>query len=147
MRIAHLAMGYADHSPGDLMNQELKDVVVYFNNKFVPLSEAKVGILTHALNYGTGVFEGIRGFWESLREELFIVRPEYHYRRWTGNCKIMLIDLPLEASELVDLTVELIRRNKFQTNLIAAGLLRSINLWQDGSCPSPDNAGQENYAH
>lgn len=33
----------------------------YFRKRIVPLEEAKVGIMTHALNYGTGVFEGIRG--------------------------------------------------------------------------------------
>lgn len=93
------------------------DIVVYFENQFVPLREARVGILTHALHYGTGVFEGIRGYWEKNEEELFLVRPREHYERWRANCGILMIDVPLSASELCDLTVELIRRNRFQANL------------------------------
>ena len=39
--------------------------LAFFNKQFMPLSEAKVGIMTHALNYGTACFEGIRGNWNS----------------------------------------------------------------------------------
>ena len=42
----------------------IRTPIVYFNGRFVPLAEANVNILTHALNYGTGVFEGIRGYWD-----------------------------------------------------------------------------------
>ncbi len=47
------------------------NTIVWFNNKFVPLAEANVNILTHALNYGTGVFEGIRGYFEEKQKDLF----------------------------------------------------------------------------
>jgi branched-chain amino acid aminotransferase len=96
------------------MNQ---DIIVFFEGHFVPFREAKVGILTHGLHYGTGVFEGIRGYWEEREKDLFLVRPEEHYQRWKANCGIMLIDLPLSAPELVELTAELVRRNNFQSNL------------------------------
>jgi branched-chain amino acid aminotransferase len=51
------------------------NTIVWFNNQFVPLAEANVNILTHALNYGTGVFEGIRGYYEEKQQDLFLVRP------------------------------------------------------------------------
>ena len=38
-------------------------MVTYFNNAFVPDEDAKIGVKTHAFNYGTGCFEGIRGYW------------------------------------------------------------------------------------
>jgi branched-chain amino acid aminotransferase len=93
------------------------DIIVFFESNFVPLREAKVGILTHALHYGTGVFEGIRGYWEEGQKELYLVRPQEHYQRWRANCGILLIDLPLKAQELVDLTKDVVRRNHFQSNL------------------------------
>ena len=96
------------------MNQ---DIIVFFGGQFVPLGEAKVSILTHALHYGTGVFEGIRAYWDEADREMFLVRAEEHYHRWKVNCGIMMIDLPLQPPELVDLTAELIFRNNFQTNL------------------------------
>ncbi|MGC4052760.1 MAG: branched-chain amino acid transaminase [Paludibaculum sp.] len=72
-----------------------QDVLIYFNNQFVPLRDANVNILTHGLNYGTGVFEGIRGYWVPEEEELFLVRCEDHYHRWKANCRI-LRDRPAE---------------------------------------------------
>jgi len=94
-----------------------QNVVVYFDNRYVPLGEARVSILTHALHYGTGVFDGIRGYWDDKQQDLFLVRPQDHYQRWKNNCGILRIDVPLTAEELTEITAELIRRNRFQSNL------------------------------
>jgi branched-chain amino acid aminotransferase len=83
----------------------------------VPLGEAKVSILTHALNYGTGVFEGIRGYWDEDEQELFLVRPDEHYQRWLKNCRILRMEGPLSAAQLTGITTELIRRNRLRTNV------------------------------
>jgi branched-chain amino acid aminotransferase len=91
--------------------------IVYFDGRFVPLAEANVNILTHALNYGTGVFEGIRGYWDDALEDLFLVRAAEHYERWRRNCGIIRIHLPLDAQELARLTAEICRRNHFRTNV------------------------------
>ena len=44
----------------------------FFEGNVVPLSAAKVGIMTHALNYGTGCFEGIRGYWVPEDEQVYL---------------------------------------------------------------------------
>ena len=93
------------------------DVIVYFDNQFVPLRDARVSILTHALHYGTGVFEGIRGYWDDAEQELFVVRPLEHYQRWKTNCGILRIKVPQTAEALCDLTLELIQRNRFRTDI------------------------------
>ncbi|MFN0149985.1 MAG: branched-chain amino acid transaminase [bacterium] len=95
----------------------LESVIVYFENKFVPLRDARVGILTHALHYGTGVFEGIRGYWDDENDELFLMRPFDHYARWIANGQILRIAVPHTPAQLCDLTLELIRRNNFHENL------------------------------
>src|ERR1700757_5246190 len=64
------------------------NTIVWFQDRFVRLAEANVNILTHALNYGTGVFEGIRGYYEQHAQELFLVRMPEHYERWKKNCGI-----------------------------------------------------------
>jgi branched-chain amino acid aminotransferase len=94
-----------------------ENVIVYFNNEFVRLSEARVPILTHALHYGTGVFEGIRAYWSARDLEMYLFRPEDHYRRWKANCRILGIEPPPSAAELTEITAELIRRNGFQTDV------------------------------
>jgi branched-chain amino acid aminotransferase len=93
------------------------NLIVYFGGKYIPLHEARVGILTHALHYGTGVFEGIRAHWDRDSEELFVLRPRDHYERWKRNCGILRIDVPLSPAELCAITVELMRKNAFHTNV------------------------------
>ncbi len=93
------------------------NLIVYFGGQYVPMREARVGILTHALHYGTGVFEGIRAYWDEAERELFILRPMEHYERWKQNCGILRIDVPLSPEELCAITAELARRNKLHTDL------------------------------
>jgi branched-chain amino acid aminotransferase len=93
------------------------NLIVYFDGQYMPLGEARVGILTHALHYGTGVFEGIRGYWDEAAKELFVLRPMEHYERWKRNCGILRIAVPRSPAELCDITLELMRRNAFRGNV------------------------------
>ncbi len=86
----------------------------FFQGKFVPIEEAKVSIMTHALNYGTGCFEGIRAYWNQEEKQLYIFRMAEHYERLHRSCHILLMDLPYSVEQLCDLTVELLRREGFK---------------------------------
>ena len=90
------------------------DTIVFFEDRLAPLSEARVGILTHALGFGTGVFEGIRGYWNEPENQLFLMRPREHFERWKQNCGILRIAVPPSAVELSELTADLLRRNGFR---------------------------------
>jgi branched-chain amino acid aminotransferase len=100
-----------------MKTEDYSDVIVYFDNRYVPLREAKISILTHALHYGTGVFDGIRGYWDERQEQLFLLRPMEHFRRWKANSGILRIGIAPDASELCGITTELIRRNRFQSHV------------------------------
>lgn len=100
-----------------MMNPVDPETIVLFDNRLVPFCEARVSILTHALNYGTGVFEGIRGYWDEQRRELFLLRPQAHYQRWKRNCGFLRIGVPKSATELSAITADLIRRNRFQRDV------------------------------
>jgi branched-chain amino acid aminotransferase len=115
------------------------DTIVYFGGKYVPLAEARVGILTHALNYGTGVFEGIRAYWNVDSSELYVFRPQDHYERWKQNCGILRIDVGLSADELCAITVELMRRNRFKTDLYVRPLAYK-SAERIGVCPDDENS-------
>jgi branched-chain amino acid aminotransferase len=93
------------------------DLIVFFRDQFVRLADANVNILTHGLNYGTGVFEGIRGYWDERLQDLMLNRAIEHYDRWKKNCGILRISVPYSAVELSDLTAELCRRNNLRTNI------------------------------
>jgi len=90
---------------------------VYFKGNFVPLEKAKISILTHAFNYGTGVFEGIKGYYNQKQNQLFIFRTEEHLERMKRNCRIIKIYIDKPTENLKELVVELIRRNKFKTDV------------------------------
>ena len=80
----------------------------YFEKQFVPLAEAKIGIMTHAFNYGTGVFEGIRGNWNEKEQQLYLFRIKEHYDRMRRSCRIMRIEFPYSNEELHSLTTRLV---------------------------------------
>jgi branched-chain amino acid aminotransferase len=92
------------------------NLIVYFNGQYMPLHQAHVGILTHALHYGTGVFEGIRAYWDEDQNEIFLLRSAEHYQRWKMNCGILRIAVPLSPEELTGITRELIRINHLQSD-------------------------------
>jgi branched-chain amino acid aminotransferase len=83
----------------------------YFQKKFMPCSEAKVNILTHALHYGTGVFEGIRGNYDREKGITYLYRAEEHYQRLLDSGKIMKIKIPYSVEELCDLTTQLVQKS------------------------------------
>ena len=91
--------------------------LAYFGGKFLPVTEAKVGIMTHALHYGTAVFEGIRGNWNEEAGKVFIFRPTEHYVRFLDGAKILRMNLPMSADELTRLTVELVERLGYRGDL------------------------------
>ncbi len=99
----------------------------YFEGQFVPIHEAKVSIMTHALNYGTGVFEGIRAYWNAREEQLFVVRLVDHYRRMLQSTKLLRMELGLTADQMSDLTVELLRREGYREDVYIRPLAYKAN--------------------
>jgi branched-chain amino acid aminotransferase len=96
---------------------ELSEVTVYAKGGFARYEDAKVGLLTHGLQYGTGCFEGIRGYWVPEESELFLVLLRDHYERLEQSAKILTMSLPKSVDELVEITVELALRNGYKTDV------------------------------
>ena len=91
-------------------------MTVFLNGEFLPANQARVGVMTHALSYGTGCFEGIRAYWNEEAGEAYIFRAREHFERLHRSCRIMNITLPYSVDELVQITVELVRRNGLREN-------------------------------
>ena len=82
----------------------------FLDGKFVPIRDAKISVMTHAFNYGTGVFEGIRAYWNAEEEQLYGLHLHEHFSRLLRSGKIMRISIPHTADELVATAVELLRK-------------------------------------
>jgi branched-chain amino acid aminotransferase len=96
---------------------ELSDLQIYHNGKFVRYGDAKVGLLTHGLNYGTGCFEGIRGYWNESQEQLYIFRLSEHFDRLRRSASLLRVSLEETPAQLSAHTVALVRSNKFRQNV------------------------------
>src|SRR5438128_5076384 len=89
-----------------------EDSWAYQDGEFRRLADAKVSLATHALNYGTGIFEGIRAYWNAEQEQLFVFRLRDHFARMARSCRILRITLPGDPDALATITVELLRLNR-----------------------------------
>ncbi len=83
----------------------------FFQKQFMPLAEAKIGILTHALHYGTACFEGIRGNWNAEQKQLYLFRMKEHYERLQKGCRLLKINLDYSIDQLCSITVELVEKS------------------------------------
>jgi branched-chain amino acid aminotransferase len=85
----------------------------FLGGKQVPEENAMVGVKTHALHYGTAVFEGIRGNWNERLGKVAIFRLKEHYERLLRGCQILRINLPYSVDDLCKITTDLLEKNGF----------------------------------
>ena len=101
---------------------------VFFEGKIVPFEEAKISVATHALHYGTGVFGGIRGYWNDEKKKLYIFRPYDHYRRLLNSGRMMNMHIPYDEESLIQLTLDLIRTEGWQTDIYIRPFIYKADL-------------------
>jgi len=92
------------------------DYWVFHEGELRRYGDAHLGLLTHALHYGTGCFEGIRAYWSARQSRLNVFRMPEHFERMHRNARLLHMALPLPVDALCDISVELLRRNAFTTD-------------------------------
>jgi branched-chain amino acid aminotransferase len=98
--------------------------LIWMNGEFVAWEDAKVHVLTHALHYGTAVFEGERAY-ELADGGTGIFRHREHLERLHNSARLYYMDVPFSADELREATHELISRNGFKSCYIRPIAYRS----------------------
>jgi len=88
--------------------------LIWFDGKFVKHSNAKIPVTTHAIHYGTSIFEGIRAYWNG--EKLNIFRLDEHITRFRNSGKFYDISLKFSNSEIKNAIVNLCKKNKIKTS-------------------------------
>jgi branched-chain amino acid aminotransferase len=83
--------------------------MAFFKDRVVPYAEAKVGLLTHALNYGTGVFAGVRGYWNAEEKRLFVFRLPDHVRRLHESARLLRMNLALSEAATARAVLDLLK--------------------------------------
>jgi branched-chain amino acid aminotransferase len=82
---------------------------VWFDGKIVRDEDAKVPVMTHAIHYGTSVFEGLRGYWDS--KNLNIFRLQDHIKRFRNSGKVYSISLRFTDKEITNAIIHLCKKN------------------------------------
>jgi branched-chain amino acid aminotransferase len=86
----------------------------YLKKQIMPLADAKLGIMTHAFNYGTGVFEGIRGNYNEDDDTIYLFKVREHLDRLYQSAKILRINIELGYEVLTDLITEVVARSEIR---------------------------------
>lgn len=89
----------------------------YFHGKIVPYSEAKVGVATHALNYGTAVFGGMRGYWNDEKKKLFVFRPHDHFKRLIDSWRMLCMEFDFTPESLTEILLDLLHQDGYQQDI------------------------------
>jgi branched-chain amino acid aminotransferase len=89
----------------------------YFRGEIVPIEQAKLSVMTHALHYGTAVFEGIRGNWNADDGCHYLFRMREHYERLVQSARVMMLDMRDSVDRLCDVTLEIVERSGFSEDV------------------------------
>lgn len=120
---------------GDIMAEVAQSKYIWKNGEFVAWEDATTHILTHALHYGTAVFEGIRCYKTAQGSAVF--RLIEHMERLEQSASFIMMDLPYSASELVEATTELIKRNELESCYIRPIAYRGYGSMGVNPRPAP----------
>jgi branched-chain amino acid aminotransferase len=83
--------------------------MAFFKDRILPYAEARIGLLTHTLNYGTGAFGGIRGYWNKDEGKLFVFRLADHVHRLYESSRLMRMNLELPEEAAARAVIDLIK--------------------------------------
>ncbi len=117
----------ATPSPATPSPATLTPRFAFFDGRVLPYGEARVGLLTHALHYGTGVFAGIRAYWNPDERRLLVFRLRDHLRRLRQSASILRMRLPLEEDAIADGICALLRAE----GIAQDAYVRAIAFYRD----------------
>jgi branched-chain amino acid aminotransferase len=95
----------------------------YYRNRLVPYEDARVGLLTHGLNYGTGAFAGLRGYWNPDDEQLYVFRPLDHFQRLIESSRLLRMQLAISEADLLYALTALLRAEDLRTDCYIRALV------------------------
>lgn len=91
--------------------------IAYHKSEFKKLGDCTVNVATHALQYGTAVFGGIRGYYSKSMENLLIFRIDRHFKRLHQSARMMQMVPPLSEKEMANILIQVARFNNYRQNV------------------------------
>lgn len=100
---------------------------ISFNGDIVPYADAKVHVLSPGMKYGAGVFEGIRGYWNTDRSEMYLFRLREHLDRLQYSMRTMRFDHQLDSTQVEAAILAVVRANELREDVHIRPM-----VWVDG---------------
>lgn len=102
--------------------------LAYVNGTIVSLARTGVTAATQGLNYGTGVFEGIRAYWDESTEALNIIRLREHWERFAASCRFLRLEVEASIEQLIGATVKLLQENRYRGDVYIRPIAHKLQL-------------------
>lgn len=100
----------------------------FFEGKIVPIDQAKVSVMTHAMHYGTACFGGIRAYWNEVDEQLYVFRLEDHIARFLTSARLLLMNVAHSPDKLRATVLDLLRCEGFRQDMYIRPLAYKADL-------------------
>ena len=89
----------------------------FFEGEIVPFSEAKISVATHAFNYGTSVFGGMRAYWNAEKKKLYSFRPWDHFHRLLHSARLLCMEVSYDEESLLQIMFDLLRAENWTQDI------------------------------
>jgi branched-chain amino acid aminotransferase len=87
------------------------------NGEIVPFADAKVHVLSPCVKYGAGVFEGIRGYWNAERKDMYLFRLREHLQRLHFSMNVMRFEHEIDSRKVENALIDLIKANELREDI------------------------------
>jgi len=100
-----------------------QDRLIWFKGALMPAHEAKVSVLSPTAQFGLNVFEGLRGYWNPDREDIFIFRMQDHLDRLAASCRLIGLASPYDVDQITAAVREVLRANDYREDVAVRATL------------------------
>lgn len=97
--------------------EAINDRLIWLNGEMMPVSDAKINVLSPTAQFGTNVFEGIRCYWNNDKQQLFAFRLEAHYKRLKNSIKMLRIEDKYSVQDFKQGLFDVIRANDYHEDI------------------------------
>lgn len=102
--------------------------ICFFKGNYVPIEEANINIQTHALQYGTACFGGVRGYWNEEKKNIFIFRLDEHHSRLFNSARMLQMKLEYSLEEFKHIVQETVQKGQWKQNIYLRPFLFKSDL-------------------
>ncbi len=104
-----------------------QDRLIWFKGALMPAAEAEVPVLSPTAQFGLNVFEGLRGYWNSARQDVFLFRMDDHLARLAASCRLIGIQSPYTTDQIAKAMREVLQANTYREDIAVR-----VTLFVDG---------------